>query len=51
MNNAILVQETADNGNIAKTYGAPEEFNLPKPSNNIVDVEYTIESTGKELVL
>ena len=50
MNNAILVQETVDNGNIAKTYGAPEEFNLPKPSNNIVDVEYTIESTGKELV-
>ena len=50
MNNAILVQKTADNGNIVKIYGAPEEFNLPKPSNNIVDVEYTIESTGKELV-
>ena len=50
MNNAILVQETADNGSLVKTYGAPEEFNLPKPSDNIIDVEYTIESTGKELV-
>ena len=39
MNNAILVQETADNGSLVKTYGAPEEFNLPKPSDNIIDVE------------
>lgn len=51
MNNTFLAEQTnLQNINETKPYGATEDFNLPELPETIIDVEYTIESNGKELV-